>query len=92
MEIVDKYFDIDYPSDDNLPDDESEYAGSLFDIYKKAFLRGKSIGFDQGYICATANIIKIHGEETIAKDVLNANYSLEDADKHDLEILKPILK
>lgn len=87
--VVKKYFDIDYPI--NLTDNDSEFVGSIGDIYEKAFIRGKSIGFNQGYICATANIIKTHGEDTIAKDVLNANFSLEDADEHDLEILKPII-
>lgn len=87
--IIEKYFEIDYPSE--LGDNDPEYLGSIDDIYEKAFRSGQSVGFSQGYVCATANIIKMHGEDTIAKDVLKANYILENADEHDLEVLKPII-
>lgn len=89
--IVKKYLDIDYPID--LPDDDNGFVGSIDDIYEKAFSTGNKVGFNQGYICAVSNIIKMFGigEDTIAIDVLKANFVLEDADEYDLEVLKPII-
>lgn len=46
-------------------------------------------GFDAGYICAVANIIRTHDEPTVAKDVLAGNIpaSWTLVDKDDLNIL-----
>ena len=92
QKIVKKYLDIDYPSE--LGDEDSQYVGSIDDIYEKAFSTGNKVGFNQGYICAVSNIIKMFGigEDTIARDVLKANFILEDANEYDLEILKPIIE
>jgi hypothetical protein len=47
------------------------------------------IGFDRGYCCAVAEILRTHGESVIAKDVLMANEpnSWGDIDTQDLEII-----
>jgi hypothetical protein len=89
--IIEKYLEIDYPSE--LGDNDPEYLGSIDDIYEKAFSTGNKVGFNQGYICAVSNIIKMFGigEDTIATDVLKANFVLEDANEYDLEVLEPII-
>ena len=33
----------------------------------------EDIGFDRGYVCAVANILRTHGDTVIARDVLRAN-------------------
>lgn len=54
--------------------------------------------FSAGYACACANIIRTHGESTIATDVFSANFmSLADmkaagVDESDIEVLKPIVE
>ena len=53
--------------------------------------------FTQGYTCAVANIIRLHGDSTIAEDVYRNNcYTLEElielgVDESDLEVIKPII-
>lgn len=45
--------------------------------------------FDQGYACAVANIIRTHGEDGIARDVLSCNRPdpkyIEESDREVLE-------
>lgn len=86
MEIVEKYFEKDYPIDGK------EFVGNLYDIYEKAFKTALNIGFNRGYVCATANVVRMYGEETLAEELLKCNNVTEDIDESDLEILKPVLK
>lgn len=48
--------------------------------------------FDQGYVCAVANIMNLHGEETVAREVLNANRPKDWSiiDELDMKSLQPI--
>lgn len=48
--------------------------------------------FNQGYVCAVANIVKMHGEDTIAKDVLRGagNIDWSEIDPYDREILEKV--
>ena len=54
--------------------------------------------FSIGYACACANIIRTHGEETIARDCFNENFmSVETmkaigVDEDDIKVLEPIVK
>ncbi len=54
--------------------------------------------FSIGYACACANIIRTHGEETIARDCFNQNFmSVETmkaigVDEDDIKVLEPIVK
>jgi hypothetical protein len=47
-------------------------------------------GFDAGYACAVANILRLHNEPVIARDVLGANVPSQDYDLEpaDLEVLE----
>jgi hypothetical protein len=49
-----------------------------------------SIGFDAGYVCAVANIIRLHREPGIAKDVLRENppEAWGDISEYDFKTLK----
>lgn len=40
-------------------------------------------GFDRGYCCAVANILRTHGDTVIARDVLRAN---EPGDWNDVDV------
>lgn len=48
--------------------------------------------FNQGYVCAVANIMLLHDQETVARDVLNQNrpddWSI--IDEVDMKALQPI--
>jgi hypothetical protein len=46
--------------------------------------------FEQGYVCAVAQIVQLHGETTIAKDVLAAAGKIDwsQVDGYDSEILQ----
>lgn len=48
--------------------------------------------FDQGYVCAVANIMTLHGEDVIAREVLNQNRPKDwsNIDKADMVALQPI--
>lgn len=54
--------------------------------------------FSIGYCCAVANIIRTHGESTIAEDVLACNFMTTSqmkrigVDESDIVVLKPIIK
>lgn len=54
--------------------------------------------FSIGYACACAEIIRTHGEYTLAKDVFRGNFmSVETmkkigVDENDIEVLLPIVK
>ncbi|MFO0359261.1 MAG: hypothetical protein ACK50N_02075 [Flavobacteriales bacterium] len=54
--------------------------------------------FSIGYACACANIIRTHGEETIARDCFKANFMTIETmreigvDEDDINVLKPIVK
>ncbi len=60
--IINKNFDIDYPPDNKMTDEDSQFVGNLHDIYKKAFLSGRNYGFDTGYTCASATLIRLTGD------------------------------
>lgn len=53
--------------------------------------------FTQGYSCAVANIIRLHGDSTIAEDVYLQNmHSVEElvdlgVDEEDIEIIIPLV-
>jgi len=42
-------------------------------------------GFNQGYLCAVANIMRTHGEDVIAKDVLRGGPSRKEAMESDID-------
>jgi len=88
--VIDKCFDIDYPED--VKNIKEEYIGSLYDVYTKAFKTAWRIGFDNGYSCACANIVKSHGEDSIAEDVLKVNLNIENISEDDLSVLIPVIK
>lgn len=54
--------------------------------------------FSKGYACAVAQIIEQHGETSLAEDVFACNFmsiqtmKMIGVDKHDIELLKPIVK
>ena len=54
----------------------------------------RAIAFDQGFILAVAEIMRQHGEDVIAKDVLRANRPdcWDHIDGYDMEALKPIFE
>jgi hypothetical protein len=85
--IIDKCFDIDYPKDS-----DNDYVGGLYDVYEKAFMTAWRIGFDNGYSCACANLVKSHGEDSIAEDILKCNLNVENISEDDLDVLMPIIK
>ena len=47
-------------------------------------------GFDRGYCCAVANILRTHGDSLIARDVLRANEpgDWNDIDTEDRDIIE----
>jgi len=52
--------------------------------------------FIRGYSCASAAIIRLHDEETIARDVAHEGLSLQlcidaEVEEFDMEVLRPIL-
>lgn len=51
-------------------------------------------GFEAGYCCAVANIMRSHEEETIAIDVLKAGCPspVDHIDESDQKILQPLWK
>lgn len=61
-------------------------------LVEEALRNTRTIAFDQGYVCAVANIMNLHGEEVIAREVLNQNrpkdWSIIDAE--DMKALRPI--
>lgn len=54
----------------------------------------KSNSFKQGYYCAVANLVRLHGAQSIAEDVLRnyGPFGLKHIDKLDAEVLRPIVK
>lgn len=54
----------------------------------------KATAFDQGFVLAVAEIMRQHGEDVIARDVLNANRPRDWGiiDQYDLNALKPIFE
>jgi hypothetical protein len=50
----------------------------------------EDIGFDRGYCCAVANILRTHGDTVIARDVLRANEpgDWNDIDTSDRDIIE----
>jgi hypothetical protein len=56
--------------------------------------QGKGDGkwFERGYVCAAAEIIRTHGEDVVAKDVLRAILPVNwrNIDGHDREALKEV--
>lgn len=50
----------------------------------------EDIGFDRGYCCAVANIVRTHGDTVIARDVLRANEpgDWNDIDASDRDIIE----
>jgi hypothetical protein len=48
--------------------------------------------FNQGYVCAVANIVKMHGEDSIARDVLRGAGRIDwsEIDQYDREILEKV--
>ena len=58
-------------------------------------MKGRDKGFIQGYCCAVASIMRTHGDDVIACDVLAEGVSLEDVkladvDEYDMEVLDPL--
>lgn len=56
--------------------------------------RQQRIAFDQGFILAVAEIMRQHGEDVIARDVMRAN-PIKDwsvIDEHDRDALAPIFE
>ncbi len=99
-DIINKNFDIDYPDDDNMTNEDSQFVGNLHDVYKKAFLSGQRNGFSTGYTCASATLIRLTGDAdgTHECELYACNYhsvkSLKSlgVDESDIEILKPTIK
>lgn len=93
-------FDKDYPPDKDMKEDDPEYVGSLFDIYEKAFKSGLSIGFDTGYTCACANLVRLSGDSdgTYEMELFGSNFlSIKDLKKigveqSDIDVLKKTIK
>lgn len=93
-------FDKDYPSDANMKEEDNEYVGSLFDIYEKAFKSGLSVGFNRGYTCACANLVRLSGDSngTHELELFSSNFhSIEDLKKmgveqSDIDVLKRTIK
>ncbi|TGN08586.1 hypothetical protein [Leptospira bandrabouensis] len=58
----------------------------------------KNHEFEKGYLCATAEIIRTHGEDTIALDVFKGcpmtinEMRKAGIEEFDIEALKPIVK
>jgi uncharacterized UPF0146 family protein len=57
-----------------------------------ALNRERQIAFDQGFILAVAEIMRTHGEDVIASDVLRANRPDDwgHIDNEDMKALKPL--
>ncbi len=89
--IIEDSFERDYPKDG------PEFVGNLYDIYEKAFLAGKHVGFNQGYSCACATMMKEHGENSMVEDCYKNNFLDEKqlkqigAEEFDIEQLRPII-
>lgn len=64
----------------------------LKDDVLSALRNERDRAFDQGYVCAVANIMNLYGEETVAREVLNANRPKDWSiiDELDMESLQPI--
>jgi len=83
-----------------MKEDDSEYVGSLFDIYEKAFKRGLNVEFNRGYTCACANLVRLSGDSdgTYEMDLFRSNFqSIKDlkkdgVDQSDIDVLKKTIK
>lgn len=93
QEFIDKW-NIGYES----LEQKSEFAADMEADLNDVFEQMRMNEFSKGYICACAEIIKQHGETTLAKDVLSANFMsirtmrLIGVDKTDIEALRPVIK
>ena len=99
--VITDNFDKDYPPDKDMKEGEdSEFVGSLFDIYEKAFKSGLNVGFNRGYACACANLVRLSGDSdgTHEMDLFRSNFqSIKDlkkdgVDQSDIDVLKKTIK
>jgi hypothetical protein len=69
--------------------DVSVREKALNDLLEGAGQDERYVAFDQGYVCAVADIIKSHGDETLARDVLMGLGPVDwtKIDKRDLDTL-----
>lgn len=96
--VITDNFDKDYPSDKDMKEGDSEYVGSLFDVYEKAFKSGLNVGFNRGYACACANLVRLSGDSDGTYEMFRSNFqSIKDlkkdgVDQSDIDALKKTIK